>query len=81
MLGLFTSQELNKLEKMKIIDKINSIKNLYITYKLQDNKEKYLISNLNEELNLKIIKDYKSSFNHSDLYNQIVLSNSLDKLI
>lgn len=81
LLGLFTSQELNKLEKMKIIDKINSIKNLYITYKLQDNKEKYLISNLNEELNLKIIKDYKSSFNHSDLYNQIVLSNSLDKLI
>ena len=66
---------------MKIIDKINSIKNLYITYKLQDNKEKYLISNLNEELNLKIIKDYKSSFNHSDLYNQIVLSSSLDKLI
>ena len=81
LLGLFTSQELNKLEKMKIIDKINSIKNLYITYKLQDNKEKYLISNLNEELNLKIIKDYKSSFNHSDLYNQIVLSNSLDNLI
>lgn len=81
LLGLFTSQELNKLEKMKIIDKINSIKNLYITYKLQDNKEKYLISNLNEELNLKIIKDYKSSFNHSDLYNQIVLSSSLDKLI
>ena len=38
LLGLFTSQELNKLEKLKIIDKINSIKNLYITYKLQDNK-------------------------------------------
>ena len=81
LLGLFTSQELNKLEKMKIIDKINSIKNLYITYKLQDNKEKYLISNLNEAFDLKIIKDYNSSFTHSDLYNQIVLSSSLDKLI
>ena len=80
-LGLFTSQELNKLEKIKIVDKISSIKNLYITYKLQDNKEKYLISNLNEDLNLKIVKDYKSSFNHSDFYNKIVLSSSLDKLI
>lgn len=81
MLGLFTSNELNKLEKIKIVNKINSIKNLYITYKLQDNKEKYLISNLNDELNLKIIKDYQSNYNHSDFYNKIVLSSSLDKLI
>ena len=80
-LGLFTSNELNKLEKVKIINKINSIKNLYITYKLQDNKEKYLISNLNEDLNLKIIKNYKTNFKHSDFYNKIVLTNSLDKLI
>lgn len=80
-LGIFTSNELNKIEKEKIVNKINSIKNLYITYKLQDNNEKCLISNLNDELNLKVISNYCSKFNNSDFYNKITLSKSLDNLI
>ncbi len=79
-IGLLTSVEKNKYEKNKIINKINSIKNLTITYKLKNNKEEFIISNLNDVLNLEIIISEVDSFK-SDLYNKIKLTFSLDKLV
>ena len=79
-LGLLTSKEKNIYEKEKIINKINSIKNLTISYKLKNNNEEYTISNLNDTLKLEIVDEEIDSFK-SDIYNKIKLTSSLDKLV
>lgn len=57
---------------------INSVKNITISYKLNDGSLKYLISTLSENMDYTIIKDYKFSFNLSNLSNKLELSNYLD---
>ena len=79
-IGLLTSKEKNIYEKEKIINKINNIKNLTISYKLKNNNEEYTISNLNDILNLDVIDNDIDSFK-SDIYNKIKLTSSLDKLV
>lgn len=79
-LGLLTSREKNIYEKNKIVNKINSIKNLTISYKLKNNNEEYTISNLNDILKLEIVDEEIDSFK-SDIYNKIKLTSSLDKLV
>ncbi len=79
-ISLLTSKEKNIYEKNKIINKINNIKNLTISYKLKNNNEEYTISNLNDVLNLEIIDNDIDSFK-SDIYNKIKLTSSLDKLV
>lgn len=79
-IGLLTSKEKNIFEKDKIINKINSIKNLTISYKLKNNNEEYTISNLNDVLNLEVVESDIDSFK-SDIYNKIKLTSSLDKLV
>lgn len=79
-IGLLTSKEKNIYEKNKIINKINNIKNLTISYKLKNNNEEYTISNLNDVLNLDVIDNDIDSFK-SDIYNKIKLTSSLDKLV
>ena len=79
-IGLLTSKEKNIYEKEKIINKINNIKNLTISYKLKNNNEEYTISNLNDILNLEVIDNNIDSFK-SDIYNKIKLTSSLDKLV
>lgn len=79
-IGLLTSKEKNIYEKEKIINKINNIKNLTISYKLKNNNEEYIISNLNDILNLEVIDNNIDSFK-SDIYNKIKLTSSLDKLV
>ena len=79
-LGLLTSKEKNIILKDKIVNKINSIKNLTISYKLKNNNEEYTISNLNDILKLEIVDEEIDSFK-SDIYNKIKLTSSLDKLV
>ncbi len=79
-IGLLTSKEKNIYEKNKIINKINNIKNLTISYKLKNNNEEYTISNLNDVLNLEVVDNDIDSFK-SDIYNKIKLTSSLDKLV
>ncbi len=64
-LGLDTSIEKNKLEKDKLVAKLRKIKNLTITYKLNDKTSSYYPSILIQELNLEkkeIAIDNKLSF-------------------
>lgn len=77
-LNLDTSKIINKKIKNILLDKIKSINNLIITYKVKEDKE-YYISTLNEELKLNIIKDYKIPY-YNDLLNKIKLTKKLDLL-
>ena len=79
ILGYDTSNELNINKKIEVIKKIKNINNLIITYKLRDNNNRYTMSDLLIDIN--IIKDYKISYNNSDMANKIILANKLDNLV
>ena len=69
----------NNQEKKIIEDKLNSIKNLIITYKHIANGEEFNISSLNEILNYEIISITSQDLNNSVLYNKIKLTSLLDE--
>ena len=79
ILGYDTSNELNINKKIEVIKKIKNINNLIITYKLRDNNNSYTMSDL--LIGVNIIKDYKISYNNSDMANKILLANKLDNLV
>ncbi len=79
-IGLETTSMLNVKERETIKNIIKNIKNLTITYKLNNNNNSYIISNLNEELNYPVIKP-ELPYNHSHLSNKIKLTNDIDNLI
>lgn len=80
-LGLFTSLEKNILEKNKIRNKILCFPNLTISYKLRSYKETYYKSPLIDELNLEIKKEKIKSYNYSNIYNKLNLSEKLDNYL
>lgn len=79
ILNLDITTELNIKEKEYLIQRIQSIKNLIITYKLYDNNGNYtksdLLENINEE---KIINN---DYNNSNIINKILLTKKLDQLV
>lgn len=79
ILNIDTSNEININRKIEVIKKIHNIKNLIISYKLNDNSSTYTRSDLLIDIN--IIKDYKNSYNNSDMMNKIFLAEKLDNLI
>lgn len=79
-IGLLTSLEKNKLEKEKIINNINSINNLFISYKEKDPYTTYFRSNLVEDLNLKE-EEINMINTSSNLYNKIKLTNEFDLML
>jgi len=79
--GILTSNLKNIYEKEKIKKIISNTKNLVISYKLKSIKEDYYKSPLIDEMNLEIKKENIDNYNYSNLYNKIVLSKKLDKLI
>ena len=78
-LGLFTSDEKNKLEKDTWKRILSSTPHLTITYKKKSAFDKYNPSLLIEELNL-VKKEMTSSYQDSIIYNQVLLAKYLDKL-
>ena len=75
-----TTMEKNKIERDIILNKIRSIKNLVITYKLNSNTNSYIISSLNDELNFEI-KHEKIENKYSNKMNYINLAKKLDNLV
>ena len=73
-----TTLEKNNISKNDTLELINNIKNIFITYKTHNGSLSYSISNISEEMNYNLIKDYKDEYNMSNLYNKILLSNYLD---
>jgi ATP-dependent helicase/DNAse subunit B len=69
----------NNLEKKIIEDKLNSIKNLTITFKHIANGEEFNISSLNEVLNYEVVSISKQELCNSETYNKIKLTSLLDE--
>lgn len=78
-LGLYTSDDKNKLEKDKFKKILLTTPNLTITYKLKSAFDTFNASLLIEEMDLEV-KKAKTNYNYSNIYNQVILSRSLDKL-
>ena len=79
ILGLDTSTNLNIIERDNIINKINSIKNITITYKLYDNNNNsYIKSDLFdiESVNIKI-----DDYSNSHMINKVLLCEKLDNFV
>jgi len=74
------TNEKNTLNKLAFINKLFSIKNLTISYKLKSIKEEFYPSNLIKELDMKVIVPELNT-NYSSDYSKIVLGAMLDDLI
>ena len=78
--GLDSTNTINTLSKSAFINKIKSISNLTISYKLKSISEEFYPSNLIKELNMEVIIP-KLNTNYSLDYSKIVLGEMLDDLI
>ena len=76
---MYSTDYLNKREKETTIHILSNIKNLYLSYKLSSPFESFYKSSLIDELNLKVISDYKNTYKYSNFYNKIMLGDMLDK--
>lgn len=81
IVGIDTSIEKNKLEKAKAMNILKNNK-LIISYKLSSTQNIYFKSDVIEQLNLEVIKDFKLNniYNYSILFNKLKLAKKLDKL-
>ena len=81
ILGLETKDELNKINKEILINKLNSIKNLEITYKLKSSTGDFEVSCLIDDLDYETVKNPKIENIYSHKMNKIKLSLMLDELV
>ena len=81
IVGIEKSFELNKIERENIINKIKSIKNLTITYKLKTTFSSFYPSSLIKDLNYNVIKIQNIDNNYSNFYNKVKLTNKLDNYV
>jgi len=79
-LTLSLTNEKNSLNKIAFVNKLHSIKNLIISYKLKSISEEYYPSNLINELSMEVIIP-EISIKYSHTYSEIVLGSMLDDLI
>ncbi len=75
---LYTTDEKNKIAKTSLINIFNSIKNLYLSYKLQSPFQSMYPSSIIEEYKIKVITPDKDTYNFSNLYNKLRLGSKLD---
>ena len=80
-LKLRTSYENLLLSKKVLIKQLKSLKNIVVTYKLQDNYSTYYPSPLISEYNLEVIKNPNLEYKYSNNYNKLHLANLLDRYI
>jgi hypothetical protein len=80
-LGLETSNEINKINKDNLINRIKSSKNLIITYSLSSSFNIYYPSSLIDELGYEVIKDPKYNYECSRLFNILLFYKDIDKYI
>lgn len=78
ILDLDTSNEKNIEEREYVKNKIQSIKNLTISYKLYDSNNNYTKSDLFD--NLEEIKITNNNYSNSNMFNKIELTKKLDSL-
>lgn len=79
-LGLDTTNELNKKIYDKWLQNIKQTKNLIITTKKTSSLGVHYLSSLNDELQLEI-RHGKIEYNHSHLFNQLMLAEKIDTFV
>ena len=75
---MYSTNYLNKREKEVTISILSKINNLFLSYKLSSSFETYIRSSLIDELNLKVISNYKENYKYSNFYNKLLLGEMLD---
>jgi len=78
-LGLNTASERNAMERNLSIQKLQQMTNADFSFARKDGKIELYPSSILEELEVKIVPG-EEVYNHSNLYNQITLTDKLDQL-
>ncbi|MBR2713089.1 MAG: PD-(D/E)XK nuclease family protein [Bacilli bacterium] len=81
LLAMSLSYEKNNFIRKGLINKIKSIKNLFISYKLRTSFDEYFKSSLIDDLGYEEIAGVNDIYNYSNSLNRILISTDLDNYI
>ena len=76
--ALYTTDEKNKIAKSSLINIFYSIKNIYLSYKLQTPFQSMYPSSIIEEYKIKVITPEEDTYSFSNIYNKLRLGSKLD---
>ena len=80
-LGLETTTEINKINYNILVNKLYSIKNLFISYKLKSPFNSFYRSQIIDDLNLNVVKNYNCNIHYSVLNDKLKLAITLDNYL
>lgn len=80
-LSLETTTEINKINYNILVNKSYSIKNLFISYKLKSPFNSFYRSQIIDDLNLNVVKNYNCNIHYSVLNDKLKLAITLDNYL
>ena len=80
-LSLETTTEINKINYNILVNKLYSIKNLFISYKLKSPFDSFHRSQIIDDLNLNVVKNYNCNIHYSVLNDKLKLAITLDNYL
>lgn len=80
-LSLETTTEINKINYNILVNKLYSIKNLFISYKLKSPFNSFYRSQIIDDLNLNVVKNYNCNIHYSVLNDKLNLAITLDNYL
>lgn len=80
-LNLETTTEINKINYNILVNKLYSIKNLFISYKLKSPFNSFYRSQIIDDLNLNVVKNYNCNIHYSVLNDKLKLAITLDNYL
>lgn len=80
-LNLETTTEINKINYNILVNKLYSIKNLFISYKLKSPFNSFYRSQIIDDLNLNVVKNYNCNIHYSVLNDKLNLAITLDNYL
>lgn len=80
-LSLETTTEINKINYNILVNKWYSIKNLFISYKLKSPFNSFYRSQIIDDLNLNVVKNYNCNIHYSVLNDKLNLATILDNYL
>ena len=80
-LNLETTTEINKINYNILVNKLYSIKNLFISYKLKSPFNSFYRSQIIDDLNLNVVKNYNCNIHYSILNDKLNLAITLDNYL
>lgn len=81
ILDLETTTEINKINYNILVNKLYSIKNLFISYKLKSPFNSFYRSQIIDDLNLNVVKNYNCNIHYSALNDKLNLAITLDNYL